>query len=64
MTMVMTIVVMPDLAKFEGLSLEAISEFEVVDMPVTVAVDSTGESVHQAGPAEWKMKIAELRLNS
>ena len=42
MTMVMTIVVMPDLAKFEGLSLEAISEFEVVNMPVTAAVDSAG----------------------
>jgi len=33
---------------------------EVVDMPVTVAVDSTGESVHQTGPAEWRVKIADL----
>ena len=47
---------------FEDLGMEAIYEFEVVDMPVTVAVDSTGESVHQTGPAEWRVKIAELGL--
>jgi len=47
---------------FEELGMEAIYEFEVVDMPVTVAVDSTGESVHQTGPAEWKVRIAELGL--
>jgi fumarate hydratase class I len=47
---------------FEELGMEAIYEFEVVDMPVTVAVDSTGESVHQTGPAEWKVKIADLGL--
>ena len=37
--------------------MEAIYEFEVKDMPVTVAVDSTGESVHETGPKIWKMKI-------
>ncbi len=39
---------------FEEMGMEAIYEFEVKDMPVTVAVDSQGESVHQTGPAEWK----------
>ena len=43
---------------FEDLGMEAIYEFEVKDMPVTVAVDSTGTSVHQSGPAEWSQKIA------
>jgi len=45
---------------FEELGMEAIYEFEVQDMPVTVAVDSTGESVHQRGPAEWAVRIAEM----
>ena len=45
---------------FEDLGMEAIYEFEVVDMPVTVAVDSTGESVHKTGPAEWQIKIESL----
>jgi fumarate hydratase class I len=44
---------------FEDLGMEAIREFEVEDMPVTVAVDSKGTSVHQTGPAEWKLKIAK-----
>jgi fumarate hydratase, class I len=44
---------------FEDLGMEAIYEFEVVDMPVTVAVDSKGTSVHQTGPAEWSRRIAE-----
>jgi len=44
---------------FEDLGMEAIYEFKVVDMPVTVAVDSKGTSVHITGPAEWKQKIAE-----
>jgi fumarate hydratase class I len=44
---------------FEDLGMEAIYEFEVQDMPVTVAVDSQGTSVHQTGPAEWKKRIAE-----
>jgi fumarate hydratase class I len=39
---------------FPELGMEAIYEFEVKDMPVTVAVDSNGESVHQTGPAKWK----------
>jgi fumarate hydratase class I len=44
---------------FEELGMEAIYEFEVKDMPVTVAVDSKGESVHITGPAIWQQKIAE-----
>jgi fumarate hydratase class I len=47
---------------FEDLGMEAIYEFEVQDMPVTVAVDSTGQSVHQSGPAEWSKKIVELKI--
>lgn len=43
---------------FEDLGMEAIYEFEVVDMPVTVAVSADGESVHQTGPAQWKKTIA------
>jgi fumarate hydratase class I len=43
---------------FADLGMEAIYEFEVVDMPVTVAVDSKGTSVHNTGPAEWKERIA------
>ena len=45
---------------FEDLGMEAIREFEVKDMPVTVAVDPTGESVHQTGPAHWRSPIGEL----
>jgi len=44
--------------------MEAIYEFEVIDMPVAVAVDSSGESVHQTGPAEWKVKIADIKLGA
>jgi fumarate hydratase class I len=47
---------------FEDLGMEAIYEFEVSDMPVTVAVDSKGESVHSTGPAEWSKKIVELKI--
>ena len=43
---------------FEDLGMEAIYEFTVQDMPVTVAVDARGGSVHQSGPAEWGAKIA------
>ena len=43
---------------FEDLGMEAIYEFEVRDMPVTVAVDANGESVHETGPKEWQVKIA------
>lgn len=39
---------------FEDLGMEAIYEFEVVDMPVTVAVDSQGNNIHETGPAHWK----------
>ncbi len=42
---------------FADLGMEAIHEFEVQDMPVTVAVDAKGESVHKTGPAEWRIKI-------
>jgi len=45
---------------FEDLGMEAIREFEVEDMPVTVAVDTQGNSVHQSGPAEWRVKIGKL----
>ncbi|NDG44375.1 MAG: fumarate hydratase [Gammaproteobacteria bacterium] len=45
---------------FEDLGMEAIYEFEVEDMPVTVAVDSTGASVHTEGPRSWKEKIASF----
>jgi fumarate hydratase class I len=47
---------------FEDLGMEAIYEFEVKDMPVTVAVDSNGNSVHTTGPAEWSRKIVELKI--
>ena len=46
---------------FEDLGMEAIYEFTVQDMPVTVAVDSRGDSVHERGPAEWRRRI-ESRL--
>ena len=42
---------------FEDLGMEAIYEFEVEDMPVTVAVDSNGESVHKTGPTFWQKEI-------
>ncbi|MDP2825291.1 MAG: fumarate hydratase, partial [Sulfuritalea sp.] len=45
---------------FADLGMEAIYEFEVKDMPVTVAVDSLGTSVHITGPAEWKAKICRI----
>ncbi len=45
---------------FDDLGMEAIYEFEVEDMPVTVAVDVNGNSVHQSGPKEWQARIAEL----
>jgi len=43
---------------FEDLGMEAIYEFDVVDMPVTVAVDAGGTSAHVTGPAEWSKRIA------
>jgi fumarate hydratase class I len=47
---------------FADLGMEAIYEFTVQDMPVTVAVDCTGNSVHITGPAEWKDKIAQHKV--
>jgi fumarate hydratase class I len=45
---------------FADLGMEAIYEFEVQDMPVTVAVDSTGESVHNTGPKLWQSRIGKI----
>ncbi len=45
---------------FDDLGMEAIYEFDIEDMPVTVAVDSNGTSVHQTGPEEWRTKIAQF----
>jgi fumarate hydratase class I len=45
---------------FADLGMEAIYEFEVRDMPVTVAVDATGTSVHQTGPREWQARIGKI----
>jgi fumarate hydratase class I len=45
---------------FADLGMEAIREFEVKDMPVTVAVDSGGNAVHKTGPAEWRSKIGKI----
>jgi fumarate hydratase class I len=47
---------------FDDLGMEGIYEFEVKDMPVTVAVDSKGTSVHQTGPAEWQQRIAGIPI--
>ncbi|RUL76840.1 fumarate hydratase [Dyella choica] len=48
---------------FEDLGMEAIYEFEVKDMPVTVAVDSAGSSVHKTGPREWQAKIGKIPVS-
>jgi len=45
---------------FADLGMEAIYEFDVRDMPVTVAVDATGTSVHQTGPRQWQQKIGKI----
>ena len=45
---------------FDDLGMEAIYEFTVQDMPVTVAVDSTGESVHKTGPQKWQRRIGMI----
>ncbi len=47
---------------FPELGMEAIYEFTVQDMPVTVAVDVEGTSVHESGPTEWRMKIGKIPL--
>jgi fumarate hydratase class I len=49
---------------FEDMGMEAIYEFDVVDMPVTVAVDAGGTSAHITGPEEWKEKIATGEFKS
>ena len=50
------------LVAFGDLGMEAIYEFDVREMPVTVAVDSKGTSVHQTGPAEWQRRIAGIPI--
>jgi fumarate hydratase class I len=45
---------------FPELGMEAVYEFEVEDMPVTVAVDSRGSSIHETGPREWRMRIGRI----
>jgi len=50
------------LLAFGDLGMEAIYEFDVRDMPVTVAVDAKGTSVHQTGPAEWQQRIAGIPI--
>jgi fumarate hydratase class I len=47
---------------FDDLGMEGIYEFEVKDMPVTVAVDTKGTSVHNTGPAEWQQRIANIPI--
>ncbi|MGL6040876.1 MAG: fumarate hydratase, partial [Deefgea sp.] len=49
---------------FEDLGMEAIYEFDVVDMPVTVAVDSNGTSVHATAPKEWQAKIGKIPVTN
>ena len=51
-----------EVVAFEDLGMEAIYEFTVEDMPVTVAVDSQGNNVHQLAPLVWKEKIAREHL--
>ena len=48
---------------FADLGMEAIYEFDVTDMPVTVAVDSHGTSVHETGPKEWQAKIGKIPVS-
>ncbi|MBT8117032.1 MAG: fumarate hydratase [Gammaproteobacteria bacterium] len=45
---------------FPELGMEAVYEFEVEDMPVTVAVDTQGNSIHTSGPEEWRMRIGKI----
>jgi fumarate hydratase class I len=49
---------------YPDLGMEAVYEFEVRDMPVTVAVDARGESVHQTGPNEWRQRIAGIPVRT
>ncbi|NQY26536.1 MAG: fumarate hydratase [Piscirickettsiaceae bacterium] len=48
---------------FEEMGMEAIREFVVENMPVTVAVNSRGDSIHESGPKEWRQKIADIPHN-
>jgi len=47
---------------FADLGMEAVYEFAVEDMPVTVAVDVNGNSIHESGPKEWRMRIADIPI--
>ncbi|MGB5441390.1 MAG: fumarate hydratase [Gammaproteobacteria bacterium] len=47
---------------FAEMGMEAVYEFEVEDMPVTVAVDVHGNSIHESGPKEWRMRIADIPI--
>ncbi len=49
---------------FADLGMEAIYEFDVQNMPVTVAVDSNGTSVHETGPKEWQVKIGKIPVKA
>jgi len=49
---------------FEDLGMEAIYEFEVVDMPVTVAVDAKGNNIHESGPAYWKAVLQDVPVQN
>jgi len=49
---------------FEDMGMEAIHEFVVEDMPVTVAVDVNGESVHDSGPREWRARIGKIPVTA
>jgi len=49
---------------FADLGMEAIYEFEIADMPVTVAVDAEGVSVHETGPKEWQARIGKIPVSA
>jgi fumarate hydratase class I len=49
---------------FADLGMEAIYEFEVKDMPVTVAVDAAGSAVHETGPREWQRRIGKIPVEA
>ncbi len=49
---------------YPEMGMEAVYEFEILDMPVTVAVDVRGESIHQRGPQEWQQRIAGIPIRT
>ena len=49
-----------EVVAFGDMGMEAIYEFDVTDMPVTVAVDAAGTSVHSTGPQQWQGKIGKI----